>query len=89
MTLQYSKIDKFKKEVRYFEKEIQNIKNLKVKEQARNLLDELYHQARLLDEGFQLENNPEIKPYQLVENRDTTIELRRKLHKLISNLKST
>jgi hypothetical protein len=89
MTLKFSNITKFKKEISYFENEISKIKNAKVKQQARSILDEIYQQARLLDEGYQVENNPQIKPDQLISNRDIILDLRRKLYSLINNLKST
>lgn len=89
MTLKFSNIPKFKKEVLFFESEIQKIKNVKLKEKARALLDEIYKETNLIDESYQVELNPDLNPRSIMEHRDNILDLRRQLHSLFKNLKST
>ena len=83
MTLMFSQIPKFKKEIKMFEEKILYLKNNKIKNQARILLDELYNEARILDDAYSTSNNIKITPNDFKENIENTLEIRRKLYKIL------
>ena len=89
MSLTFTSIPKFKKEMKLFESEIRKIKNTTLKEKARKLLDEIYKESNLINESYQVELNPDLNPRAIMERRDNVLELRRRLYSLINNLKST
>ena len=80
MTLAFSQIPKFKKEVKMFEQKILALKNPKIKSDARKLLDDLYNEALILDYAYSTHKNNKITPKDFTEN---TLAIRRKLYKIL------
>lgn len=89
MTLKFSEISKFQKDLNYFTQQLSTISNPVVKKECNELLKELSAHALIIDAGHDPANNGYIDPRSIHENRIRIIEIRKRLTSIVNDLQRT
>ena len=83
MALKFSKIPKYKEDIRKYKKLISQIQSNKIKNKAEDILKQLEWHASLLDNAYDTSMNGYINPKFADEDMRKTIELRIQLEKIL------
>lgn len=89
MSLSLSKFKKYNNDLQKYRDSLTYIQEPKIKEKFTKLIDELEHQNNLIDNAHNSNNNGNINPLSIKENVINACYIRKKLDKLLKDLKRT
>lgn len=85
--LKITNSEKYKKDLRLYKAAIESVTDERVKQEYQTLLNKLSEQFKLIDAAHDTVNK-DIDPVQVRENVENSVQLRRRLDKIIRDFKS-
>lgn len=86
MSLRINSLKKYRNELDFFKKEVDKIKINSIKKQGLSLISKLENEMKMIEQGHDSYYNGYINPVFLRDNISKSIDIRKKLHKLIKEI---
>jgi hypothetical protein len=83
--LRLQETDRFLRDYKRYQKDINRIESLSVKEYALQLLNELKTHCNLIDEAHNSRNNGYIDPRNIRDNIEKSVQIRKELNTIIKD----